>query len=152
MLSNEIVKIARRVICDILEGAAFVFTDELYDEIPLESWAAQGVKIEFEGSTNGEIHMWAPPEFLSICAANMLGIEETDGAALKGRVDAGKEILNMVAGLFITESYGDETVFHLSIPEELKKNSLLEEMESADSLWIQAEGQALLFLFKVENV
>ncbi len=151
MIDIEVQKKARRVICDILEGATFVFTDDLVDKIPTPDWDAHGVAVSFQGLNTGKIHMWAPPEIMSLFAANMLGLEEDDEKATEGGLDATKEVLNMVTGRFITEVYGEEEVYNLSIPEELSQSILIQDMKNEDALWVDADDSAVLFRFFLES-
>ncbi|MGL1935890.1 MAG: chemotaxis protein CheX [Fibrobacterales bacterium] len=151
-MKNDLEKVARAVICETLEGAAFVFTDDFLEEIPEKDWTSKGIKIEFNGAHTGVLHMWTSDELLALFAANMLGVEEESTQNDSVELDAGKEVLNMITGLLITELYGTEGVYNLTIPELIDMSCLDADLESEYSLWIVADDHPILFNFTLDQV
>ncbi|MBD3344727.1 MAG: hypothetical protein GF401_06660 [Chitinivibrionales bacterium] len=145
-------EVASQVIARILEDAAFIFTDRLdgNEMSELERWNATGFSLSFTGERSGSLCMWADDSFARYAAANMLGIDENDDDAEDKGKDAMKEILNMVVGNFITALYGEDPIFDLGIPERLPDESLGEDLNSKDTVWLQAEGNPVLFVVKEE--
>ena len=152
MLNSEIKEKALEVISRILSESAFIFTDPLEedDQPIIEEWGAEGVFLSFSGHSPGKISMWADKEFLRYTAANMLGIdEESDEASEKG-IDALKEILNIIVGNLLTTVYGPEPVFDLGIPEKFAHESIKNEFSVENAIWLQAEGNPVLFLVDIK--
>ncbi|MBD3420471.1 MAG: hypothetical protein GF398_10170 [Chitinivibrionales bacterium] len=141
---------ARQVISSVLENAAFIFADpmEAGSEPQLDSWQADGVALEFKGSAGGAMHMWAGSGFSRYAAANMLGVEEDDENASRKGLDALKEILNMIVGNLLTEVYGSEPVYDLSIPRTLDKQELATDYGDPQAVWLEAEGNQVLFVLR----
>lgn len=106
------------VICRILEQTAFMFPEpvDMEDGISLDEYEYNIAKLAFDGDNSGEIILIVPVEFRAELAANMLGedIEESDS---KGKhADALREILNIIAGQFLTTLYGEKAIFNLKPP------------------------------------
>lgn len=143
---------AKSVISRILEEAAFIFTDELStDNLPKPgAWKAEGVKLTFNGSPCGELHMWASEGFAIYAASNMLGIDPDAEHAREKGMDALKEILNMVVGNLITEVYGETLVFELGLPTPLDANVLDKDMADSSALWLCAEDNPVLFTLRMQ--
>jgi CheY-specific phosphatase CheX len=140
------------VICRILEDGAFIFAEEP-DEQPSaqDLQQAKGVALSFTGPRTGAVRMWVPDAFASYAAANMLGLEpDEDDAAQKGR-DALRELLNMIVGNYLTEQFGVDQVFDLSLPEDVPPDLLHEDLGSDDTVWLDAEGNHILFRLVVQT-
>lgn len=146
-MPDQIHEILSRVVPHILEGAAFVFTDDLPPEQrpPTSEWSAQGVRLTFEGPISGDLRLWAEKSFMIVLAANMLGIEPDDENAEAKAEDALKETLNMIVGTFLTDAYGNEPVFHLGIPESIDATLLSESVADPLNVWLNAEDHPVLF-------
>lgn len=135
----------------VLGEAAFIFTDNLDNAAKPkpDAWNADGVTLNFTGTPSGEIRMWVGSEFARLTAANMLGIDtESDEARTKG-LDALKELLNMIAGNFITEAYGETPVFVLGLPMSLPANQKARDTENPDAIWFDAEGNVIMFIISI---
>ncbi len=141
------------VIARVLEDGAFIFAEEPEGDgaTLAEGWNAEGVALSFSGPHAGEIHMWVGEDFAEYAAANMLGLEpEEDGAAAKGR-DALRELLNMIVGNYLTERYGIEQVFDLHLPADLPQSAMHADLAHPDSLWLDAEGNLIMFTLRVDD-
>lgn len=131
----------------ILERAAFLFSDEIAENcIPGTdaSWIGKGVGLEYQGPVVGEIRLWVGSGLPKMIAANMLGMEDESTIGDKEQSDAVKEILNILAGIFITEAFGTEPVFQLSIPAELDMDDYLQSLKSPEHTWLMVEGEPVL--------
>jgi hypothetical protein len=145
--------IALQTVNRILSEAAFIFTDNIEkDAVPdLKTWEADGVSLTFSGKPSGELCMWVSPGFACFAAANMLGDDaDSEESRAKG-LDALKELLNMIVGNFITSAYGDTPVFELGIPQNRDRSFLLEDAAEADSFWLEADGNPVLFVIKTKT-
>lgn len=126
----------------VLEKMAFMFADvvqenEFEDDEPVLLEAT----MEFKGETNGKTILAAQAELCASLAENMLGIDpdEVNDSSLE---DALREVLNMTSGLYLTNRWGDDVVFDLTVPEVRKLDmTQWHEMERADNtLAIDVEG------------
>jgi hypothetical protein len=151
-LMDNIQEIALQTITRVLESAAFIFTDGLDKEKPLaKTWEAQGVSLRFSGGPSGVFHMWVGKGFSCSVAANMLGIDAESGTAQSKGLDALKEILNMIVGNFITAAFGDKPLFELGIPAPADAALMEKHMNASGAVWLQAEGNPVLFVVEIDN-
>jgi CheY-specific phosphatase CheX len=153
MSNHESIAQTHQVIEQVLEDAAFIFTEELDKETTPDpaSWECRGVSLGFEGTPSGSVHVWADNGFMRFAAANMLGIDTDDPYAEGKGIDALKELLNMVVGNYLTEVYGSTKVFELGIPQEIAHIDPARDISSGLPVWIEAEGHPLLFVLHVEE-
>lgn len=106
--------LVRETAIRILEEAAFVFAETApeADGTALDL----AVAIEFAGPGKGRIVLASTRDFAADLAANMLGTEPGDPAALADAEAALAELLNIFAGSLVCELFGSATVCHLGIP------------------------------------
>ncbi len=142
-MKNEMTQAMEIVAPRILEESAFLFSErlEIADE-PKAFWNPVGVELFWEGPSNGRMRLWADPELLTVLAANMLGIEETDPVCASKGLDALKETLNMIVGNCLTEAWGPGPVFQLHIPDAVDSSGFALDRESG--FWLSAEGRPML--------
>jgi hypothetical protein len=145
--------IAQQTIGRILGDAAFIFTDVLDEKAKPSAadWDAEGVSLTFTGRPSGELRMWVGSGFARVAAANMLGIDTESGEARQKGIDALKELLNMVVGNFITAAYGDTPVFDVGLPRTLPRERLAQDFSHPDAIWLEAEGNPVLFVVQVNQ-
>jgi hypothetical protein len=105
----------RQVFCDVLEGFAFMFVEPPDEEVPPPDGPLLAARMGFSGPRAGTVLLAVPEPLARELAANVLGVEPDDDAAMPG--DALKELLNVVVGNLLTALAGDEPVFDLTIPE-----------------------------------
>ncbi len=136
----------------ILGEAAFIFTDSLDQKArpAAVTWDADGVALEFTGKPSGRIRMWVSNGFACYAAANMLGTDPASEEARAKGIDALKELLNMIVGNFITAAYGDTPVFDVGLPATLSRELMAADICNADAVWLEAEGNAVLFVIDVD--
>lgn len=72
--------------------------------------------VEYFGASRGQIECWCTQGLAVGLAANLLGLDPADPAAGEAAPDAVREFLNVLCGHLVTEWYGTEAVFNLSIP------------------------------------
>lgn len=139
-----------RVISEVAEGAAFVFTDKLAQEPAPGSWSPVGVQLSFHGDPGGRIRLWADPGFARLAAANMLGVDEESDEAGERGIEALKELLNIIVGRFITSAYGDDRVFELGLPASVPPALISSDHTAENQCWIDADSHPLLFVLERE--
>ena len=103
--------------CRVLEDQVFMF-GEPCDKDDLDEDVAHYVmvSVRFDGPIVGQCFWIAPKAFGTELAANMLGVDIEDPAAISGGCDAMKELSNVVCCQFLTSVYGTEPIFHLDSP------------------------------------
>ncbi len=105
-----------KIFSDVLGELAFVFPSEPDEDTPKPRYTLQA-RIAYSGAKSGMLRLRCDGRFASTIAANLLGLDPEDSAAEQARLDALKELLNVLAGNLVTELYGTEGLFELSIPE-----------------------------------
>jgi hypothetical protein len=138
-----------RAAAHVLEDAAYVFALPLERPVP-QDWRGLGVRLSFAGPFHGHCELWAPPALTRLLASNMLGTDEGAGD-LEIAVDALKESLNMICGVFLTETAGPDPVFHLGTPERLTKVEPLPQDGSAVEVWLEIDGYAVLARARIQT-
>ena len=110
-------EVMAEVFCRVLEKLAFMFGEEVEkEELSGEGESYYHSMISFKGSCSGAFGIAAPVNFCLELAANVLGMDP-DEDEVKGKAgDALKELLNMMCGQLLTDMFGDEEVFDLSVP------------------------------------
>jgi len=132
-------------VCDTFEKMAFVEvteqSDELEQEIPSDAiW----VSILIHDPLQGEIRLAIPQGLLTNMTADMFGIELSD-VEEKQRQDIIAEILNTLAGLFMTNLLPDDQSYKLGLPEH--GEGPIPEVEDGSILWnLKIEGSPLLLI------
>lgn len=106
------------VLLDVLETTcetlAFMFPVPPPDQGTDEP--ATGVRVRFEGPISGCLALAAPDGMLSSLAANMLAVDPSD-VTDEQRLDALKELCNVVCGNLLPRLVGPVPVFHVGTPE-----------------------------------
>lgn len=96
----------------------------------------QMVEISFTGPVSGSLAIECDGRFMTSLAANVLGLDEEDLSEEADKIDALKELVNIICGNFITSLGGSRAVFDLTIPTIRTTGStgkLRDEMEKAGS-------------------
>ncbi len=105
-----------RTTAEILESAAFVFTEPHEGEI---TWTEElfEAQLDFSGHTTGKIMIALPMSLGAELVANLLGLEPGEDPEIAGEIPAAVcELLNMIAGPVLAGWYGEDTVNHIGIP------------------------------------
>jgi len=101
---------------EAFETMAFMTVMPPEDELPEPSDCVR-VEMSFTGPSSGTVELMAGDDFISLLAANVMGMdtEETE-AHLKG-IDAFKELLNTTCGVLLPRLATAETdVFDVTVP------------------------------------
>jgi CheY-specific phosphatase CheX len=128
-----------------LETMAFVEVTEQSEELELElppevCW----VNILINDPVQGELRLALPQALLSQMTSDMFGIE-TEEVTENQRQDIIAEILNTLAGLFMTRLLPDDQTYKLGLPEH--GEGPLPEAEEGSIVWkLQVEGSPLLLV------
>ena len=101
---------------EVLAELAFLFVDDNEPE-PIGASRWLKTSISYSGPSNGTLRMGCSEEFASLLATNLLGMEEGDDLPGGQANDAVKEFMNILCGRYITDVYGTQDVYNLSIPE-----------------------------------
>jgi hypothetical protein len=146
MNSATIIETVRAVIARVLEDAAFIFSDELETEAnpSQEPWTAEGVSLKFSGERSGGFRLWADDGFANLLAENMLGLDVADEQAREKKIDALKEMVNIIVGNSLTELFGTEAVFELGIPQRAESTLREADCRRSDAIQLQAEGNRIV--------
>ena len=132
-------------VCQTLEIMAFVEVTEQSKELEIEfptepNW----VSILINDPVQGELRLALNQTLLSNMAADMFGIE-ADEVNENQREDIIAEILNTLAGLFMTRLLPDDQTYQLGLPEH--GEGPLPEIEENAIIWnLQVEGSPLLLV------
>jgi CheY-specific phosphatase CheX len=135
----------------VLENMAFIFADpspaDMGPEAPEQALLA---RMTYRGMENGTVCVAAPFGLCREIAVNMLGAGPGELSASEV-LDALRELLNMSCGQFLTERFGEELVFDLSIPEvsPLEAGGWNSHLESPGVRLFEAEGYPLLASFSI---
>lgn len=99
--------------------------------------------VQFKGAVSGSVEVTATDEFARTLASNVLGISIDDEGISAYGIDSLKEFGNILTGNFLTEAYGSDTVFSLSIPIVSKK--------ADDQTRSQVNDERLNFIFEADS-
>ncbi|MCC6220332.1 MAG: chemotaxis protein CheX [Deltaproteobacteria bacterium] len=67
----------------------------------------------YHGVFDGTLSIIAQNGFIELLTDNLLGIDPGEGLSQEDKLDALKELANVVSGNFLVEAFGKETVFEL---------------------------------------
>lgn len=131
--------------CTTLENMAFVEvteqSDELGTQVPED---AVWVSILIHDPLQGEVRLAMSETLLTDMTANMFGLEP-DEVMGEQKQDIIAEILNTLAGLFMTNLLPDDQTYQLGLPEH--GDGPLPEVEEGSVIWhLQVEEQPLLLV------
>lgn len=104
------------VLARTLEEAAFVFTEEAEAPPPALGERAIAARITFAGPGEGELTLTTSAALAATLAANLLGEDEGGAEVVGDDEDAVGEVLNMIAGAWAVEAFGDEVPCRLGLP------------------------------------
>lgn len=104
------------VACEVIETTAFAFAEvSTPEQAPLPDWGVVRAKITFLGPANGAIYLAASEDAALNLAGNLLGLDCQEVSEDQARQGV-HELLNIIAGQWLTRTYGVQAVFHLGIP------------------------------------
>lgn len=101
----------------VLKASAFAWGEPCPTvELPAVGGEAIVTRVRFQGDATGNVCLAMPAEVAAALAADILSAE-ADELSDEQIDDACKELTNVVCGQWLTRSFGDRPVFHLSVPE-----------------------------------
>ncbi len=100
----------------VFEEGAFALEDMPDDELVIGQSEAIAVEMAFRGEFDGKLSMMLPERLGGMLAANMLGIDEDNPDAQQAKIDASKEILNMIGGHILPLIAGTAPEFKFEAP------------------------------------
>ena len=139
-------------VLEALESAAFLFADEgaVEPDSQVEIMEWPGWKIRFGGPASGVIRMIMPDALAESITANMLGIDK-EAVSREMIDDAAGELLNIACGHFLTQHFGENPVFDISIPEkQLRAGAMLRDADPDNNVWLSVEGVHLITMVDIE--
>ncbi|MCH9022166.1 MAG: chemotaxis protein CheX [Planctomycetes bacterium] len=104
-------------VCEALETMAFMIVEPPEEDLPTPTEGVKA-KMDFMGPHGGTVELMAGFELIETMAANFMGIEPGDPEAQDKRVDAFKELLNVICGILLPKlasSPGD--IFDITVPQ-----------------------------------
>lgn len=72
--------------------------------------------ITFDGQWSGELGLLMDPAFAAQVASRILGMDSEEPLLQEMILDAGKELLNVICGQYLTMRFGSEPIFSLGVP------------------------------------
>lgn len=124
---------------ETLAGLAFMFVDGDPGQSPISGDCVE-CAIGYQGPCSGTLRLRCTREFAALLAANLLGIEPDDEAAHEKAQDALKELMNVLCGQFVTDTYGRDAVFNLSLPALQEMQTLPTDSPGIDRVILWVEG------------
>jgi CheY-specific phosphatase CheX len=129
----------------IIEQAAYIFADPAQHVADIAAPREyNGWSVSYKGDPSGKLCFWAADNFQRQAAANMLGLSDEQELSDAQCDDAMRELLNMIAGNFLTRLYGLAPVFSLDIPKQLAPSALAKDLGGALTIQLDAEGKTVL--------
>jgi CheY-specific phosphatase CheX len=151
MTSKTATPTLRKIFSDILSDMAFIFVSEPDSEVIAPGYTLQA-RIRYQGTHRGMLQLRCDGRFAAILAGNLLGVDSADAAAEQQRLDALKELMNVVCGNLVTTLYGTEALFELTIPEitPLLPGDRPESLQGAEAHTFLAENYLIELAHRVE--
>lgn len=119
MKDPKIVERLNAALIRVLEQTAFLFADSIndLDDVALRTTEFIQVSLDFSGSRCGQVHLVLPVKLCDEVCVNMLGIRDRASLTEESKIDAAKELANIVVGQVLTDIYGTSEVFSQTPPE-----------------------------------
>lgn len=102
-------------LAQVLEDAAFLFTEPMPEPLPAARWPSEVVtaRLRFVGPVCGTMALRAPLSLCSVAAEDMTGQDADAGAG----AEVLGELLNMAAGVTLAGVFGPDDAWELGVPE-----------------------------------
>lgn len=106
------------VLIQVLEQTAFLFADRIddLDDVALHTIDFISVSLDYSGARSGGAVLILPVSLCDEICTNMLGTSDTTSLSEDSRIDAAKELANIVVGQMLTEVFGTAEVFSQTPP------------------------------------
>jgi chemotaxis phosphatase CheX-like protein len=114
-MPDRVPELLTEVLGEVLQDSAYVFAEPAPGPA---AWEAPVVsaRIAFESVRGGTLRLTAGQGVASEIAANMLGIDPSDGEAAEHGRAAIAEVLNVIGGAFVTRYFGTAVPSQLGLP------------------------------------
>ncbi len=146
------------IISDVFSSTAFIFPEpaDLSDGIDLDKQDMIAAELVYKGHREGILTLIVPLDLCTELSDNMLGEEVTENEDMENKLDAIKEMLNIIAGQLLTQLHGDEAVFNLTelIARKLYQNDIFELIENQDYVCSIADENIIILVLselRLEN-
>jgi CheY-specific phosphatase CheX len=110
-------------------------------------------KIHFRGVLGGTVSILTQRGFAETLTRTIAGADEDDVIELSDIMDALKEMTNVLTGNFLTEAYGDDTVFDIILPTviEVPLTEIATHTTSKATCFFKADDQPIGFTFALDT-
>jgi len=115
MRTDTVMDVLRATTPKILEQVAFVFAEPTDSPEPFGE-DVRAASIDFMGPLTGSLHLTTSSLCAAGLAANLLGVEPDDPAAVAYGADALGETLNILCGAVLLELFGAVDSNHFGLP------------------------------------
>ena len=149
---NEVADAIKKVSIAVLEDWAFMNVDPLEGsgDIFNKKSSYYIANVRFKGIINGSYSVICQEEFIDNLVDNILANDAQGSEAEK--LDALRELANVLSGNLITESYGSDVTFDLRYPlVSLGDSRAAEELISERTFWVLADDQPVAITFSLES-
>lgn len=139
--SNKLSGVVSRILGDF----AFMVVGEELEEAPAgQEWLS--AYVTYRGPMDGRINCWCTRPFANELSANLLGTDPSSPDAVAEAQDAVCEFMNILCGNLVTERFGTEPAFDLSIPtvEEAQAPPQLHDAPAHDMCLLDVSGTPLV--------
>lgn len=151
----DFLEVFQKVSTKILEEWGMMIVDETADAkkmfAPSENYYVSIVNFKGRGTMNGNYSILCQSQFVDCLAHNLLGTD--DPITEEQKLDALKEMSNVLTGNLITEFYGADTTFDLMPPEAYTMPSELAEsvVGSKRTVAFCADDTPVAISFSLDN-
>jgi hypothetical protein len=139
------------VVSRILGDFAFMVVSDELNNVPTAPEWLQGT-MSYRGPMQGALNCWCTRPFALELSANLLGLDPSDGDAVVQSQDALREFMNVLCGNLMTERYGAEAVFDLSIPavQETLSSPMLSGVAEHDRCMVEVDDAPLIVEHRID--
>ncbi|MBP7936005.1 MAG: chemotaxis protein CheX [Phycisphaerae bacterium] len=106
----------KELFSEILANLAFMFTDDEESE-PSDQDVWLETSVRYLGPNRGTLVFHCPRRFTTGLAANLLGVDPEAPQVDNQSEDAVKEFMNILCGQLVTQFFGSQDIYNLSIPQ-----------------------------------
>lgn len=142
----------------ILEDWAMTLVDPISDISPQlfrsdEEFFVGRMEFRGEDILRGEISVLCQNDFMENLSRNLLGTPPDEVVELDTAKDSVKELTNVLTGNFLTDAYGEDTVFELFAPvvtQAREDSAELQPFFEENALAFSADGFPVIVVFSLE--
>ncbi|SYZ74383.1 hypothetical protein TRIP_C90011 [Candidatus Zixiibacteriota bacterium] len=143
------------ILCRVFEQTAFLFPEkvDLLEGMSLDEFEMLSINLKFAGDREGETTLIIPVDLCRELAANLLGEDPCDGTDREKCYDAAREMLNIITGQILTETFGEKALFNLSSPQtsELARDAFFAGYEQGDYVCCTVDDYPIFATMKLKE-